>query len=208
MRVRTFPLGPLSTNCYVLSTGKRAVVVDPGGPPASVLAFLRDQGLTLECIVNTHFHFDHILGNKALAEATGVPILASPLDAFLLETEFGGGGFMGLPVIERFAWEPLAPGEREFMGCACRVLATPGHSPGGLSLYFPDEEGTGGLVCVGDLLFKRSIGRTDFPGGDLEALLNAVVNEIFVLPDSVVVYPGHGPETTVADERNHNPFFQ
>jgi len=203
--VKTFPLGPLQTNCFLISNGQEAVAVDPGGDPKSVLDFMNRQGLTLKVILNTHFHFDHILGNTLLQQATQAPILANPEDDFLLQAQVGGGGGMlGFPKVDAFDYEPLYPGERSFLGETCRILATPGHTPGSLSFYFPDS----GKVFSGDLVFQGSIGRTDFPGGSMETLIKAVQENIFSLPEETVIYPGHGPETTVRDEKRSNPFFQ
>lgn len=203
MRIDTFSLGPLMTNGFLLSDGGKAVFIDPGGDPAAVLSRLEADGLALTHVVVTHLHCDHIYGGAALARATGAPILANPEDDYLLETEVGGGGLMGLPKVETFEYQPLPPGKTEFLGRPCEVFATPGHTPGSLSLYFPDA----GAVFVGDLLFKRSIGRTDFPGGSQDALVASVREKIFILPPETVVYSGHGPETTVGDEAAHNPFF-
>jgi len=110
---------------------------------------------------------------------------------------------MGLPRVTLFDFLDLPAGETTFLGLACRVLATPGHTPGSRSLYFPEA----GALFSGDLLFNRSIGRTDFPLGDHEALMRSVRELIFTLPPETVVFSGHGPETTVGDEREHNPFF-
>jgi len=203
MHIETFPLGPLATNGYLVSHEGQAVFVDPGGDPARVLAAIKAQGLRLTHILVTHLHCDHIYGCAALAQATGAPVLANPEDGFLLDTEVGGGGLMGLPRVDLFDYESLRPGPAEFLGLPCSVLHTPGHTPGSLSFFFPDQK----QVFVGDLLFKRSIGRTDFPGGSTEALLAAVREKIFVLPSDTVVLSGHGPATTAGDEKTHNPFF-
>lgn len=203
MNVDHLPLGPLGTNCFICSVDDEALVVDPGGEPSEVLALLRTRGLSLKHILVTHLHFDHIYGCAALARATGAPILASSEDAFLLETEIGGGGMMGLPRVEPFDFTPLAPGKREFLGQECRVLATPGHTPGSLTFYFPQH----GRAFVGDLIFRRSVGRTDFPGGSTETLTDSIEREIFTLPPETLLHNGHGPDTNVGDERNHNPFF-
>jgi len=203
MDVRCFPLGPLQTNCFVISTAGEAVVVDPGGPPARVTEFLKQKGLALGHILLTHLHCDHIYGVKALADATGARVLASSADEFLMETELGAGGFMGLPLVEPFGCEPLPPGPAVFLGQPCEALPTPGHTPGSLSFYFPEAK----RIFVGDLLFYRSIGRTDFPGGDMQALRHSVLERVFPLPGETVVHPGHGQNTSVGDERLHNPFF-
>ncbi|MCJ2163583.1 MULTISPECIES: MBL fold metallo-hydrolase [unclassified Pseudodesulfovibrio] len=203
MHIETFPLGQLETNCYVLSNGQKAIAVDPGGNPAAVLAHLKAGGLTLTHILNTHLHFDHTAGNKALHDATGAPILANKKDASLLDTWLGKGGDMGLPLIAPYQWEHLEPGEITFAGAECRIFHTPGHSEGSLTFYFPEA----GAAFVGDLIFYRSIGRTDFPGGDLDTLKASVKKHIFTLPPETRLLSGHGPETTVGDEQNHNPFF-
>lgn len=203
MNIDSFTLGPLGTNCFLCSESGRAVAIDPGGNPAEVLARLKAEGLALTHILITHLHCDHIYGCKALADATGAPALAAQEDAFLLETEVGRGGLMGLPMVKLFEFTPLQPGTHAFLGQECRVLATPGHTPGSLSFYFPKE----GRVFVGDLLFRRSVGRTDFPGGSSAALTRSVQDEIFTLPGETIVHSGHGPDTTVSDEKNHNPFF-
>ena len=203
MKVETFPLGPLQTNSFLAHADGLAAAFDAGGDPAPMLAFLHDNALTLTHILVTHLHCDHLYGVAELARATGAPVWGSAADRYLLDTELGAGGFMGLPRIEPFAFTDVLPGDCVMAGRPCRLLATPGHSPGGLSAYFPGD----GVVFVGDLLFDRSVGRTDFPGGDHAALLASVRERIFTLPGDTVVYPGHGPATTVAAERRHNPFF-
>lgn len=201
--VTTMPLGPLDTNCYIVHGKGEAVVVDPGGDADEILSFLDKGKLSLTAILNTHLHFDHIQGNADLIKATGLTPLCNPRDAYLMQTELGGGGMMGLPRTTPFPRADLDEGEVQLLGTTCRVLATPGHSPGSLSFYFE----TLGSVFVGDLLFYRSIGRTDFPGGSEAVLLDAVRTKIFTLPEETTVYPGHGPETTVRQERLNNPFF-
>lgn len=203
MRITPFPLGPIDTNCYVLDHEGRALVIDPGGDPAEVVDFLKAESLPLEHILITHLHFDHIGGCAALMRATGAPVLAPPGDAYLLDTEVGRGGVFGFPPIEPFESAPLAEGEMEVIGLSCRCLPTPGHTAGSFSFYFPQA-----AACfVGDLLFYRSVGRTDFPGGSAEALKQSVRERIFTLPGETTLYPGHGMETTVEAERIHNPYF-
>lgn len=203
LKVTAMPLGPLDTNCYVVHSDREAVVIDPGGDADEILSFLHSKKLTLTTVLNTHLHFDHIQGNADLVAATGVSVLANPKDGYLLETELGGGGMMGFPRTPIFSYIHLEEGEMPLLGVTCRVLATPGHSPGSLSFYFEEL----GAVFVGDLLFYRSVGRTDFPGSSERDLLRSVRTRIFTLPEETVVYPGHGPETTVRQERLNNPFF-
>jgi len=204
MELKTFHLGPLQTNCYLLCGDGEAVAVDPGGNPAAVLEHLERAGLTLTHILNTHLHFDHTYGNRELSEATGATVYASRDDLVLLESWLGRGGDMGLPLVDEYAVTPLAPGTHTFAGFECRVFATPGHSPGSLTFHFP----AAGAACVGDLIFYRSIGRTDFPGGSLEQLKASVRSHIFTLPPETRLLSGHGPETTAGEEHLHNPYFQ
>ncbi len=204
LNLRQFSLGVLETNCYVLYNDKEASVIDPGGDPGEVLDFLNAKKLMLTSILNTHLHFDHIQGNSDLVASTGAPIYAPQEDRFLLKTEVGVGGFMGFPRTPAFDFTALEEGETEFLGSPCHVLSTPGHTPGSLSFYFPEMES----VFVGDLIFFRSVGRTDFPGGSAEVLIKSAREKIFTLPGKTTIYSGHGPETTVQDEKQYNPFFQ
>ena len=205
VHVIDFQLGPLETNCFLVTNGSQAIVIDPGGDPESVLTYLKRKGLELSFILNTHFHFDHIMGNRALQQATGVPILASPEDDFLLQAQVKGGqGGFGFPEVEPFEYQALHPGDQSWLGETCRVLATPGHSPGNLSFHFPDS----GMIFVGDLIFPGSVGRTDLPGGSTDQLLASVKEKVFTLPDSTALFSGHGPQTTVGREKKSNPFFQ
>lgn len=203
LHVTAMPLGPLDTNCYVLHSDREAVVIDPGGDADEILSFLSSKKLALNGVLNTHLHFDHIQGNADLVAATGVAVMANPRDAYLMQTELGGGGMMGFPRTPPFEIVPLEEGELPLLGTTCSVLATPGHSPGSLSFYFE----TVGAVFVGDLIFYRSVGRTDFPGSSERDLMRSVRTKIFTLPEDTVIYPGHGPETTVRQERLNNPFF-
>lgn len=199
MRVLTFPLGPLETNCYLLVEGSEAVAVDPGGDPAVVVKYLADNKLKLAAILNTHLHFDHVGGNAPLARATGAPIYLCKEDLFLLQAT--SGTRFGLPPTESFDYQDMGPGETTFMGLRCTVIHTPGHSPGSLSFYFPDQ----GVLFSGDVLFYRDTGRSDLPGGSRPILENETIRgKLYKLPDATVVYPGHGPETTIGVEKVEN----
>ncbi len=203
MHVSVYPIGPLDTNCFLLSHEGEAVAVDPGGNPEPLLDEINREKLKLTHILNTHLHFDHTFGNAMLHQATGAPILANKEDDYLLQSELGKGGMWGLPLIDDFAYESVGPGDIQLLGVTCKVLHTPGHSPGSLTYYFPEFK----VAFVGDVIFKRSIGRTDFPGGSYEELQRSIIENIFSMPDEVVLYNGHGPDTTVGDEKLHNPFF-
>lgn len=202
MHVVDFPLGPLETNCYLIYNESGAVVIDPGGPPQPVLETLKQHHLTLGHILLTHLHFDHTYGVAALAAATGAKVLASEEDRYLLESEHGKGGIWGLPQVPVYSFDALAEGELPLLDSSCTVLATPGHTPGGLSFYFPDCK----AVFSGDALFYRSVGRTDFPRGDAQLLIASIRDKLFTLPEETTVYPGHSRPTSVGDGKRNNPF--
>ena len=202
MPVATFPLGPLQTNSYLIHSGKQAVAVDVGGEPEPMLEYLTTHGLTLAAICITHRHFDHMYGVAALEEATGALVYIPQDDDSLAGTDSGKGGVWGFPPVPEFTAVPMPMGNTIFGDMVCQVLKTPGHTPGGVSLYFPDEH----AVFSGDALFYRSIGRTDFPGGDHDTLLRSLKDVLFKLPADTLVYPGHGPTTNIGDEIANNPF--
>lgn len=202
MAVAAFPIGPLQTNSYLIHMTSKAVAVDVGGDPAPMLEYLDAHHLKLDAICITHRHFDHMYGVAALEEATGAPIYIPQDDDSLAGTESGKGGVWGFPPVPEFTANPMPLGKTTFGDMVCEVLKTPGHTPGGVSLYFPDEH----VVFTGDALFYRSIGRTDFPGGDHETLLLSVKDVLFKLPAETTVYPGHGPTSNIGDEIANNPF--
>ena len=193
-----FPLGPLETNCYLIHTDSEALIIDVGGDPAPVLDYLRQHRLTLTHILCTHLHFDHSFGVRALPKATGASAYASDKDRFLLED-----GSLGVPRVEKYAFANLEAGPLPLLGTTCMVLSTPGHTPGGLSFHFPEYL----AVFAGDCLFYRSIGRTDFPRGDFATLDASIRTQLFTLPEETIVYPGHGPQTSIAEEKRHNPYL-
>jgi glyoxylase-like metal-dependent hydrolase (beta-lactamase superfamily II) len=202
MQIKTFPLGPLETNCYLLHTDAQAVCIDAGGPPAPLVRYLERNKLTLTHILSTHLHFDHIYGNAALQAATGAAILACADDGYLLESAYGKGGDYGLPPVEPFDFTPLEPGSLTLLEGECRVFPTPGHTLGSLSFYWEKA----GALFAGDVLFQRSVGRTDLPGGDTDTLLQTIREKLFTLPENTTVYPGHGPATSIGEEKRCNPF--
>ncbi len=202
MQCRTFPLGPLDTNCYLIHTEKEALIVDPGGPADPLLAFLKKNNLTLSAVFLTHLHFDHVYGVSSLLKATGALAFASEADRWMLDSELGRGGVWDMPKVDPYEFSPLDPGERTVLGATCKILPTPGHTPGGLCFYFAKM----GAVYAGDSLFYRSIGRTDFPHGSHEVLLHSIRDQLFSLPEETIVYPGHGQATSIGDEMRNNPY--
>jgi len=204
MLVETLAVGPLQVNCHIIGCEDtaQAMVVDPGDEAARILRSLDEAGLTLEVIVNTHGHFDHIGGNRALIEATGAPLLIHQADLPLLRRAEDLAAAYGLKTTS--SPEPqglLEEGGTVAVGnLSFSVLHLPGHSPGGICLY------GGGHLFAGDVLFAGSVGRTDLPGGDHHQLIEGIRRKLFVLPGETVVHPGHGPATTIGEERRSNPF--
>jgi len=205
MQVRSLAVGPLMTNCFVAwdEGSKEAVVVDPGGDAERILGVVAQEGLAVRYIVDTHGHADHILANAPVHEATGAPVCIHELDGPLLTDAYANlSAWAGFPYRARPADRLLREGDEISLGeLTLRVLHTPGHTPGGISLVGP------GGVFSGDCLFEGSIGRTDFPGGNARELLVSIKDKLLALPDDTVVYCGHGPETTIGAERASNPFL-
>ncbi|MBM4295819.1 MAG: MBL fold metallo-hydrolase [Deltaproteobacteria bacterium] len=200
-------VGLLQVNCYIIGDEKtrEAVVIDPGGDEGEILEVLKYHKLNLKMIIDTHGHFDHVDANQPLKNATGAPIAIHELDAGMLaqpsaEAMFFTGNRLRLSQADVLLKEDdvITVGSYRL-----KVLHTPGHTPGHISLVMEGHP----YVYVGDLLFAGSIGRTDFPGGDFDTLINMVRTKIFPLGDNFIVYPGHGPVTTVGQEKKYNPFF-
>lgn len=201
MPVITLPFGPLEANCHIVHNGRDAVVFDPSDETAAVLKILADNGLTLRAVALTHLHSDHCLGCADMAEASGLPVYIGKEDWEERALFLCKGMCFGM-TIKPFEAEVLAPGEVEWGSLKCRVIHTPGHSPGSLCYYFPDLD----VIVTGDLLFYRSVGRSDLPMGDGPTLVRSLREKIYTLPGAVMVYPGHGPETSIGYEAVHNHF--
>jgi hydroxyacylglutathione hydrolase len=203
--VKIYPLvvGRLQTNCYILQSGKEAIIIDPGDEADRIRRFLTDLGAKPSRIVATHTHFDHVLGVDGLKAETAAPFSIHKDDLLLLEAmqervrQFMGFSVPPPPKVDSF----LKHGDEIVLGNeTIRVLHTPGHSPGSISLAGR------GYVFTGDALFNQSIGRTDLPGGNYETLIHSITEQLFRLEDNTTVYPGHGSETTIGDEKLANPF--
>jgi hydroxyacylglutathione hydrolase len=208
MILTTLPVGPLQVNCFVLGCERtrQAIVIDPGDNPPAILAALGRHDLTLTRILATHAHFDHLLACRALQDATGAPLYLHPGDRPLVAAMRK----TALAWLGRDPGEPpavdgdLLPGETVRVGdIALEVRHTPGHSPGGVTLV----DHTGRRAFTGDALFAGSVGRVDLPGGNAHQLLAGLREQILSLPDDYAVLSGHGPETTVGEERRSNPFL-
>lgn len=205
MILESVVVGPLMVNCYVLGceNSREGVVVDPGDDTDRILEAVSRHGLKVVAVINTHGHFDHTGGNQRIITETGAGLLIHELDAPMLARAVDTAAMFGLtaensPPPSRF----LTEGEFVAFGeYRLRVLHTPGHTLGGCSLHLE------GMVFTGDTLFADSVGRTDFPGGSSVALGKSIREKLLVLPDDTIVYPGHGPSTTIGRERKHNPYL-
>ncbi len=209
MKVVQIPNGAFLENCYLVidEAARECAVVDPGEEAGLILQQVAAAGARPVAVWLTHAHLDHVLGVARVAAETGVPVYLHPADRALYDHVSEQAAAFGM----RAAAGPSSPPppDRPFVhgdavrvgGMAFAVRHTPGHSPGSVCLAGD------GVVFVGDVLFQGSIGRTDLPGGDMETLLASIERELLVLPDSTIVYSGHGPQTTIGAERRGNPFL-
>ena len=207
VRIETIPVGPLQCNCSIIADqeSRQAVVVDPGDEGERIGRALTRSGLKAVALLHTHGHFDHIGGTAALAGLTRAPIRLHAGDRFLYDALPDQAALFGLT-----AGKPLPPGEPiadgeviRFGTSAVRAIHTPGHTPGSTCFLL---EGPEPVLFSGDTLFRRSIGRTDLWGGDTEAILASIRSRLFTLPGSTPVVCGHGPGTTIEEEKRSNPF--
>ena len=203
MIIKRLVTGPFATNCYIVGSesNKEGMIIDPGDEAEAILRSINDLGLDIKFIVLTHGHLDHLGALQKVKEATGAEVAIHTDDAFYLQKRplhaAFGFSYPDTPPPDRLlkAGDSIKIGDLSFT-----VLHTPGHSPGGICLLGKD------VVFSGDTLFNYGIGRTDFAGGNHNQLMSSIHTELMVLPDDMVVLPGHGPETTIGAERRGNPF--
>lgn len=201
----TLTVGSLAVNCYIIGSKKdnKAIVIDAGGDHEEILNTLKKHNLTLQFIINTHAHFDHVGGVRPLQDLTGAKFLLHQEDIVLLkylnnQTEAFGLPSIPIPKVDI----PLVDNEEVLIGDeVIRVIHTPGHSPGSVCFLINHA------VFAGDTLFAGSIGRTDLYGGSYDKIINSIKTRLFTLDDHVIVYPGHGTFTTIGEEKQYNPFF-
>lgn len=199
-------VGPIMANCYIVGCEetRESVVIDPGAEADVLLTTLASHKLKVKYLLNTHGHFDHVGANRKMKDATGADLMIHEADApMLADLNRAAAGF-GLsaensPNADAYLKENDIIA---FGNLSLKVIHTPGHSMGGICLYTP------GYVFVGDTLFAGSIGRTDLPGGNYQVLIDNIKEKLLTLPDDTVVFPGHGPESTIAREKQINPFLQ
>ncbi len=204
MPIHQLPIGPLESNTYIVENGKDAVIFDPSDMYEPIMELLNIKKLDVKAIICTHLHYDHISGVSKLHELTKAPIYAGAADLELKEIFFGRSMSFGMPPTIPFDAEALVEGETKYGSLNCTQLATPGHSPGGFCFYFPKEN----AVITGDTLFKRSIGRSDLPGGNPATLIKSIKDKLMTLPEETLVYPGHEKSSTIKSEKENNPYLK
>jgi len=210
IKVRFFTFSPVQENTYVLyNEQNKAIIIDPGcyftAEQETLKKFIEDTQLEPVRLLNTHCHLDHVFGNKWVSETWNLELHLHAGEEQMLKLAPLSGEKWGLP-FQNYSGPLhfLEEGDTIRLGNdALKVILAPGHSPASICFYCEEQ----GFLVGGDVLFRESIGRTDLPGGNHETLLKNIREKLFVLPDEVVVYPGHGPSTTIGHERTHNPFL-
>jgi glyoxylase-like metal-dependent hydrolase (beta-lactamase superfamily II) len=207
MFLKKLVVGVLETNCYLISCKKtkQAAVIDPGGENEVdlILDFLQKNNFDLKYIINTHGHIDHIAGNNLLKAKTEALLLIHRLDAdMLVDANKNFSSFMGKEICSPPADKLLEEGDEIVLGrLNLRVIHTPGHTPGGISLV------SNNIIFTGDTLFAGGIGRTDLPGGSYQDLIKSIKGRLLILGDDKIIYPGHGPDSTIGEEKRTNPYL-
>lgn len=205
MEITGLSLGPLGTNCYIISKDNQALIIDPSGDADKINFYLNEHQLTPIAILLTHAHFDHIGALDTVRKQYKLPVYIHKNEFDWLENpELNRSIFMGDEYIVKTDQpdKVLEMGELTIGPFNFEVVHTPGHSPGSVAYIFHDEE----FVVSGDVLFHQGIGRTDLPDGSLDELANSILQKLYTLPDSFTVYPGHGIQTTIGSEKENNPF--
>jgi hydroxyacylglutathione hydrolase len=210
LKIRQFTFNPVQENTYVIYNDKGAcAIIDPGCyfdyEYKELTDFIDSNKLAPNYLLNTHCHLDHVFGNKLIAERYGLTLHMHPKEKKLFDYAPTSGEMWGLP-FSNYEGEIIYIDEKDSIRLGeddLSILFTPGHSPGSISFYYKE----GGFAVSGDVLFRMGVGRTDLPGGDFGTLVDSIRSKLFTLPDNVVVYSGHGPETTIGNEKKGNPFL-
>lgn len=206
MEIITLPLGALNTNCYIVYDDyKNALIFDPAANSQDIIETVKDYGLTVEGILLTHAHYDHIGALDVIRDTYKVPVyVAEEEQDWLLDPMKNLSGYVGEEITANPAEHSFDIGkDYSISNFQFTVLPTPGHSPGGVSFVFAEDK----FVVTGDALFAGSIGRTDFPGSNHSQLLRGIREQLFTLPDNYTIYPGHMGSSTIGQEKITNPFF-
>ena len=210
LKVKAFVFNPIQENTYLLYNEKgKCIIIDPGcyypEERDTLDSFIEKTGLQCKLLLNTHCHLDHVFGNKYVAEKYGLKLHINAKEKQLLDLAPASGLMYNLPFDNYMGAIEYLPdtGKILFEEAELQIIFTPGHSTGQLSFYHKEA----GFVISGDALFNRSIGRTDLPGGDFDTLVNSIRKNLFVLPNETIVYSGHGPVTTIGEEKRENPFL-
>ncbi len=209
MLFKSMEVGMLASNCYLVgcSRTRAGVVIDPGAEGDRISREIESMGLSVMAIINTHGHYDHVGGNGRVKASTGAPIILHSADGGVYKNP----GF-GLSAILKKQPKPdkfVADNDTvDFGDLKLTVLETPGHTPGGISLFLNGNDNDAPMLFSGDTLFNFSIGRFDLPGGSFNQLIDSIKNKLLVLPDNTKVYPGHGPASTIGQEKSLNPFLR
>jgi len=203
MQIETFSLGPLGTNCYIVSKDDKALIFDPGGDASVVEQYVQKNKLTPLAILLTHAHYDHIGAVDRLRKLYTIDVYLHEEEVDWLENpELNRSSFGMDEIITEAPDKILSPGSFTLGPFEFDVVHTPGHSPGSVSFIFNHAE----FTISGDVLFNRGIGRTDLPEGSIDQLVHSISTKLYTLPDTYTVYPGHGPHTIIGEEKRNNPF--
>ncbi|MEN2464976.1 MBL fold metallo-hydrolase [Ornithinibacillus sp. FSL M8-0202] len=205
MEIKQFQLGPLGTNCYLVHNTEQVIIIDPGGDGKRLMNWLTENNLEPIAILLTHAHFDHIGAVELLRTHYNIKVYMHKEEATWLEDPSLNRSlaFIGEEIITSAPDVLLGPGNFSIGPFEFDVLYTPGHSPGSISFLLQAEK----VIFSGDVLFNRGIGRTDLPGGDFATLQDTIWNTLYTLTNDITVYPGHGPTTTIGEEKRYNPFI-
>lgn len=207
MLLESFPVGPLGCNCSIVGckeTGE-AMVIDPGGDADKIIELATKHGLTIKYLLHTHAHFDHIMGSRDMKEKTGAKICLHKGDQWLYDNLLKQVGMFGFQATDPLPVDQYLEDEEDIRvgKLTASVIHTPGHTPGSLCYSVQEKDS---VLFAGDTLFKHSVGRTDLWGGSFDEIVDSISNRLYTLDDSTRVIPGHGGDTTIWDEKKHNPF--